>query len=96
MLRAAGSGTPLRAVATALVAAPDNLHAAVDAAMAATGLGRGKVMKPLRAALTGATSGIELDRLVPLLARGHALFGPRVTTAGQRIERALRTAEGSP
>lgn len=45
---------------------------------------------PLRAALTGALAGPELDRLIPLVSQGHTLMPDRIPSIA---ERATRTAE---
>jgi hypothetical protein len=48
---------------------------------------------PLRAALTGSMSGLELGSLIPLLEQGKALdgFEPRIAGVGERIALVLRS-----
>jgi glutamyl-tRNA synthetase/nondiscriminating glutamyl-tRNA synthetase len=49
---------------------------------------KGKALfHPLRVALTGAVSGPELDRLVPLIVRGHRLLPDHVPSLGGRVRR---------
>ena len=50
---------------------------------------RGKALfRPLRVAITGQTSGLELDRLVPLIDTGHRLFPDRIAGVAERAARA--------
>ena len=52
-----------------------------------TGLRGKRLFHPIRVALTGEPSGPELDRLVPLIERGHRLFPERIRSVGERAER---------
>lgn len=62
-----------------------------DAVRNETGLKGKELFHPLRAALTGETSGPELDRLVPLIESGSRLFPERILSLRERVARA--TAE---
>jgi glutamyl-tRNA synthetase/nondiscriminating glutamyl-tRNA synthetase len=55
----------------------------------ASGVKGRALFQPLRVAITGALSGPELDRLVPLIARGHAILPERVVTVAERARRTL-------
>lgn len=50
-----------------------------------TGLKGAALFHPLRAVLTGALSGPELDRLVPLIAEGAELFPGRIASLHERV-----------
>jgi glutamyl-tRNA synthetase len=73
---------------------------ATDAALDAEGWGavkkrvgaetgrKGKeLFRPLRVAITGEVSGLELDRLVPLIASGQRLFPDRIATVAERARK---------
>ncbi len=55
-----------------------------------TGLKGRALFHPLRAAITGETSGPELDKIVPLIAEGHGLFPGRVPSLAERARLAAR------
>jgi len=49
---------------------------------------KGKALfRPLRVAITGRTSGPELDALVPLIERGNVLFPERIRNVADRVRR---------
>jgi glutamyl-tRNA synthetase len=58
-----------------------------------TGCKGKKLFHPIRLALTGHGSGPELDRLVPLIARGHGLFPDRIPSIAERASRTLAWLE---
>jgi hypothetical protein len=51
------------------------------------------LFRPLRVVITGEASGLELDRLVPLIEEGRRLWPDRIAGVA---ERAQRTAAGHP
>jgi glutamyl-tRNA synthetase len=49
-----------------------------------------RLFRPMRVTITGEPSGPELDRLVPLIERGHRLCPDRIASVADRAERTLR------
>jgi glutamyl-tRNA synthetase/nondiscriminating glutamyl-tRNA synthetase len=60
-------------------------HALLDRLKAATARSGKALFLPLRVALTEQASGPELDRLVPLVTLGHALFPDRIPSLERRV-----------
>jgi len=82
----------LDALARALAAgSPETAEewGALKARVKAESGAKGKALfHPIRVALTGEGSGPELDRLIPLIARGSRLFPQRVPSLADRGRRA--------
>jgi glutamyl/glutaminyl-tRNA synthetase len=58
----------------------------IDEIVTATGIRGGDLLHPLRIALTGSFSGLELDRILPLIEEGSSLGLP-IPSVSERIER---------
>ena len=65
----------------------ESWHALLEHLKAATTLSGKALFLPVRVALTGHASGPELDRLVPLIVQGHALFPARIASPATRVRR---------
>ena len=71
----------------------DAWRALLERLKAATGRSGKALFLPVRVALTGQASGPELDRLVPLVTQGHALFPDRVPSLPSRVARTVSWME---
>jgi nondiscriminating glutamyl-tRNA synthetase len=60
----------------------------------ATGAKGKELFQPLRVAVTGRTSGPELDRLVALVEQGHRLFPGPIPSVSERARRTLEWIDG--
>ena len=79
-----------------VVAAPpadrEGWRAVVDRVRAETGEKGKPLFLPIRVAITGRTSGPELDHLVPLAVQGARLFPDRIASPADRARRTLEAA----
>ncbi len=97
VLREPGAAEVVRALDAALSEAEpgdaDAWKATVAEVKQASGVKGKALFHPLRVAVTGATAGPELDRLVPLIVAGSRLFPDHVPGLAARVR---RTLEGLP
>jgi glutamyl-tRNA synthetase len=92
-LRQESARKVLAALALAIPALSDRPDAAtwasVKARVQSEAVVKGKALfHPIRLVITGAASGPELDRVVPLIASGHRLFPDRIPSLLDRVRRA--------
>jgi glutamyl/glutaminyl-tRNA synthetase len=89
VLAAPGAAPVLEALARLVEEAPpdsrESWRALLDRLEAASGLSGKALFHPVRVALTGQVSGPELDRLVPLITQGHALFPEHIPSLSARV-----------
>lgn len=97
VLAAPGASEVLAALARLLAegspGSRESWRALLDRLKGETGRSGKALFLPVRVALTGRTSGPELDRLVPLVAEGNALFPERIPALGSRTLRTLSWME---
>ncbi len=98
VLEASGAGEVLAAFAKLLQeeGSPDSKEAwlaLLGRLKTATARSGKALFLPVRVALTEQASGPELDRLVPLVTQGHALFPDRIPSLQRRVERTVSWME---
>jgi glutamyl/glutaminyl-tRNA synthetase len=91
VLEADGAAEVVAVLGSLAAASPpdsqESWHALLSGLRAETGRSGKALFHPLRVALTGQVSGPELDRLVPLITQGHALFPDRIPSLPSRVAR---------